>query len=56
MDRVIALAHKRFGNAVGPMELREVRRSDLESNLEFAGFAIFQVTRRQQCMLVLLAI
>ena len=52
MDRVIALAHKRFGNGVGPMELREMRRSDLECTLDFAGFAIFQVIRRRQCMLI----
>lgn len=41
--RVIALAHKALPADMGPAELRALSRDEVESRLEFVGFAVFQV-------------
>lgn len=41
--RVIALAHKLLPAESGAVELRALSRDAVESDLEFVGFAIFQV-------------
>ena len=40
--RVIALAYKQLAGEQSAVEIRKMLRSDAESNLQFAGFAIFQ--------------
>lgn len=42
MCRVIALAYKKLDAALSPVEIGHLSREEVESDLEFGAFAVFQ--------------
>lgn len=46
--RVIALAYKVLDKTLSPMEISSLTREEVESDLDFGGFAIFQCPLKEE--------
>jgi cation-transporting ATPase 13A1 len=46
--RVIALAYKKLDEKLSPVEISNLPREDIESDLEFGAFAIFQCPLKEE--------